>query len=430
MKHGEVGRDIALWIHKRPLQVWYLLPFLAITCASIASFWLHRGSNLSAYFVTDWSNTGMDYFNMLAAVMDGNPYDNYANWPPLCFLVLRFLAHFVPYSDSVDCSNGFALRDYMPASLTYIALNVVCLLVIAIASMHILRNKSEGIRYAVVTSIAFSGPVLFSLERGNIVLLSFAFLMLFVVMYESDSFSIRCIGYACLGIAIALKIYPAVFAFMVLFGNYKREFWLVVAMGLLFSVVPFFAFGGLYAVKHMLKGLMMSSDYYFGVGINYSFSNLVCIAGALMGNKIVNTSVVLSALPLLMISFPLVYCKRKWEKLFLLGLMSVWVPSFSYTYSLLFLLPAVLCLCAEGSERSSWDKGALVLLALIFAIYALPELGLVAQVLGETKNPLMGGCVMANVALVAMYVGCFVAAVRQFSARGARRRVSNPKHAV
>ncbi|WP_251231279.1 hypothetical protein, partial [Adlercreutzia aquisgranensis] len=167
--------------------IYYLVPLISITLGSPVCFWLDYGNNLSAYFITDWTNTGMDYFNMLAAVSQGDPYANYANWPPMCFLILRFLFHFVPRGEGVDLSNGFAMRDYMPAALPYLVYVVACLLVIGFATMRLLRGSKPIVQCSMLAATILCGPMLFALERGNIILISFASLLVYLALYMSAS---------------------------------------------------------------------------------------------------------------------------------------------------------------------------------------------------------------------------------------------------
>ena len=384
--------------------IYYLVPLISITLGSLVCFWLDYGNNLSAYFITDWTNTGMDYFNMLAAVSQGDPYANYANWPPMCFLILRFLFHFVPRGEGVDLSNGFAMRDYMPAALPYLVYVVACLLVIGFATMRLLRGSKPIVQCSMLAATILCGPMMFALERGNIILISFASLLVYLALYTSASKPVRYVAYVFLGMSVATKMYPAVFAFLILFTGNKKEFVSAALISLALSILPFFAFGGIGSIRNMIEGVFLSSSFDFGLGLNYSFQNLVRIAAAMFGCKVEAIPAYASAVPLALCAIMLLVSREEWTRVFSLGLMCVWVPAFSYTYSLIFLLPAVVMLVSSESAAACWKKISAFFLALVFALYALPVLPSVSLLLNEPKLPLAGGCVLGNAAILALAV--------------------------
>lgn len=47
---------------------------------------ISHGNILDSYFVNDYHDTSMDYFNMVSYLDEGNPYIMDANYPPMCFL--------------------------------------------------------------------------------------------------------------------------------------------------------------------------------------------------------------------------------------------------------------------------------------------------------------------------------------------------------
>ena len=57
---------------------------------------LTRSVWLQGYMVNDFSNSEMDFFNMLALIGTGDPYSKASNYPALCFIILKFFYHIVP----------------------------------------------------------------------------------------------------------------------------------------------------------------------------------------------------------------------------------------------------------------------------------------------------------------------------------------------
>lgn len=381
------------------------LLFALLTLAGTAIAWfayfITHGSAFAGYFVLDPDNTGMDYFNQLALLHDSNPYGAHTpNYPAMCFLVWRVLYHFMP--GIPQGGDGLYLRDYMLAQLPYILYTVVCVLIIAICVRHLLRTLKTGSANAVVVALLVSGPLIFTVERGNIILLSLAALMLFVSFYDSEKRWVRYLSYVCLAFSAAIKIYPAIFALLVLFKRRRKEFMHLVVIGAVMFVAPFFTFGGVEAVKTMIEGLFSWSQFSDskGLGYNFSFATLIKLLASFVGVTLQSVPSLLSVVPLAICLLLLFACKATWQKIFLLGLACVWVPSFSYTYVLIFFIPAVALFLVEPLATKR-DYAYLGLFVLLFIPYALPDVAAVSAVRGGVGTGLPWGCLIINLVLVA-----------------------------
>ena len=189
----------------------YILYFLSILEISYLVFLIiFRSRYLDGYFINDLHDTEMDFFNMLALIGTGNPYNYSANYPALCFLILKIFYHLVPY-DIVYSENGIQgvfLRQYMPTQLAYTICIFISIFVIY-KLMKYMQKEEENLMLQFV--IFFSGPMLFTIERGNFVLLAFIMTWFYVLFYDNDDFKIRVFAYLALAIAAGIKIYPALF---------------------------------------------------------------------------------------------------------------------------------------------------------------------------------------------------------------------------
>lgn len=301
-----------------------------------------RSAWLTSYFVDDQFDTSMDYFHMLANLWKGNPYKAYANYPPLVFLILRGLYHMVPLLP--EGGDGRFLRNFEPAQLGYILVLLFCVITIyELAQLRLKsKNKIECKLFAI--AIILSGPFLFSIERGNFIILSFIFLLIYLETYDNENISIRVLSYIALAISASIKIYPAVFGLLIIDKKRYKEAGVAILIGIFCFFGPFLFFKGFTDLKRMMQGFVFSSDYAnaLGTGNNFSLANLIRIVGVLFGEEIkLNTYLIL----VIAVIVPLVifiFSQEEWEKLFALGLMCIWVPQFSYTYSLLFLIPSLI----------------------------------------------------------------------------------------
>lgn len=381
------------------------LVLVGTAVAWFAYFGTH-GSAFAGYFVPNPSNTSMDYFSMLALIYDMDPYSDGQIYPAMCFLVWRVLYHFMP--GIPQGGDALFLRDYMLAQLPYIFYTIACILVISLCVRHLLRAVNTKAANAVVVALITSGPIIFTIERGNIILLVLASLMLFVCFYDSSKKWVRYLSYLCLAFAAAIKIYPAIFALLVLSKRRTREFVHLVIIGVIVFVLPFFAFGGLEALGTMIQSLFVASEgsASSGLGYNFSFTILARLIAALFGVNVqaVPFAFTIAAFILCFVLF--FFCKPTWQKAFLLALMCVWVPSFSYTYVLIFFVPAVVLFLVDPM-REKRDYLYLGLFVLLFIPYALPEVAVVSAVRGGVGTGIMWGCLILNFVLVA-FVAMFI----------------------
>lgn len=409
--HGGIGLFDAIKAYmlklgdsKKPF-LFSCLVLSGTTVAWLAYFATH-GSAFAGYFVPNPSNTSMDYFSMLALIYDMDPYADGQIYPAMCFLVWRVLYHFMP--GTPQGGDALFLRDYMLAQLPYIFYTIVCILVISLCVRHLLRMTNSKAASAVVVALIASGPIIFTIERGNIILLVLASLMLFVCFYDSSKKWVRYLSYVCLAFAAAIKIYPAIFALLVLSKGRIKEFIHLAIIGVVVFVLPFFAFGGLEALGTMTRSLFVASEgsASMGLGYNFSFTILARLISALFGVNVqaVPFAFTIAAFVLCLVLFFL--CKPTWQKAFLLALMCVWIPSFSYTYVLIFFIPAVALFLVDPA-RGKRDYLYLGLFVLLFIPYAFPDVAFVSAIRGGVGTGLPWGCLIINFVLVA-FVATFI----------------------
>lgn len=192
----------------------------------------NRVGYLPAPFVFDVGDTFMDWFN--TAYWAHNP-GAYSVWQtvylPLSFIVTRMMGDPRCYStapyDARDCDVfgiGFILVMY-----------VTCIVVSAVA----LRRRDPSTALMRTLAIAVGGPLLFSLERGNLIMLAY---IVFVILY-GDIIKSKLGIAAASAVLFNLKIYmllPMV-AFAV-----KRN-WRTLELCLIFTV-------GLYLITLAIVG--------------------------------------------------------------------------------------------------------------------------------------------------------------------------------
>lgn len=359
----------------------------------------HRGLWVDSYFSNDMNDTGMDYFNMLKISVNKNPYYLNSNYPAMCFFFLKILYHIMPI-DYADDLNSFELRSYMPAQIGYIMFSLLCIVIIWEFSKIIFGDTKQNC-YLCAISIILSGPFLFALERGNMIILSVAFLMVFIAFYDSDNWRLRMVAYIMLGLSASLKIYPALFG-LILFRKKEKKFKeiiITIFIGFLIFLMPFLFLDNGKSLKYMVNGILISSGEQSNLGMNYNFSffNLQKIMSSLIFNDLSYQPINSIIIPILICLFIFTLSKEKWKQLFAISLLCVWIPKFSYTYCLLlFILPFILY-C-----RDNKNKGVLTMIYNIFFIVILAPSALPIVKNSDIENakfPLTYSTIIINICI-------------------------------
>lgn len=379
--------------------------FSIAVLACVALYWLiclmTQSGNINAYFIFDHHDTGMDYFNMLANLSHVDPWCANSNYPAMCFLILRLFFRMIPLDVYADGVDGFALRENMIAQLGYILLTLFCLFVMWELLQHLAKGtKGEKILFA--ASLIFSGPMFFLLERGNLLLLSLASLLGYFALYDSPKRSRRYIGYVCLAFSASIKIYPAIFGLLVPMKKRWKETGHLIIIGIAVFLLPFFCFNGFDSLRAMFRGFISAANTIlgFGTGYNYSFRKLLTLLAAMMGHYNETWPVWVLIVPLTIGLWIIIVGDQEWKKLFGMTLLCIWLPDFSYTYTLVFFfLPLVSFFCRER-EVCQFDTLYTVLFVLLMIPYMVPMLPGIDAVTGVIGFPASWATMIVNYVII------------------------------
>lgn len=340
-----------------------------------------RATWLDSYFFCDPLDTFMDYFNMMVELEYANPYMHGAIYPALCFIILKVFYLFLPtkFFDLPDgrrmltkrLSADF-LKTYQNADLGFI----LYLLVVIVGAFESLKSYIKGTQFEkrlLAIGIIFSGPFIYAIERGNFILYSFWFLLLFCQFYKSDKFSVRVFSYICLGISAAIKIYPAVFGAILIFTEKPKwkEVCLALAIGFAIALVPFCYFGFFDSLKEMVYAILFAtgSQAQWGMGYNYSIGNVLKIIVAFCGGHIETVPLWFRVAGMGVCFIIFLLSKQEWKKLFALALICIWFPEFSYTYTLLLFVPSLI---SYFNEEKTYKNFTSILYRILFLVLFIP----------------------------------------------------------
>lgn len=322
-------------------------------------------------FYKRFSDFLADYLNVIGYSAYGDPYHCTAysslaekGYPPLCYVLFRPFANFVDIDEYYKNDYFLSMRNEPLIIFMY----CIIVSIIMIALYCIIKNNVSGNSFIKnLTALVFvlSSPVVFTIERGNILLLAMLASVFFVFYYNSENKIIREIALISLGFAFGIKIAPALFGVLLLFNKQYREAIRAAIYGLLFLFVPFlFLKGGFSNIPTMIENMkLLSKTYGNGDGCTLR----ICLSSLFPHSVTVLWGGSLRFLVVFWLGICCVFCKRIWERATIIALIIMFVPFPSHYYCLIYLIPAaVLFLNEKKHYITDW-----IALYCFFCIFVL-----------------------------------------------------------
>ena len=168
----------------------------------------------------------LDFYEINKAVYGLNPYISWAtNYPPLSLVLALPFAYVTNYSkyDSFGAIIESGDPNIQKSILVLVSIFYFCILAGAILVI-VLKSRKKTFHdfssaFILFALVAVSTPVLFAIDRGNYLLFTTIFLVMWAVIEEEKPDSIW--GAVFLGLAAATKIYDR--SDILLRGNIHRQ---------------------------------------------------------------------------------------------------------------------------------------------------------------------------------------------------------------
>lgn len=366
------------------------------------------GGSVSAslFGLNRWSDQFMDFFNSIRDSNQPNIYtERHSIYPPLAALLFRLIGTMVNQNlVNTKFSARKSLYYDQRSMMIYFLFVIVCLLLMSRMIDYRMKHlKSKVFARIIGITLTFTFPVIYCVERGNIVLLCVVCSMFFFFFRNSENKAIRELAYFNLAMAAGLKLYPAVFGVILLIEKkYKDALRLVLYgficigiplayiymhdAGILKSLVsmcvdnmrvmtlavsPFSARtlpASILSRKNLTSGTgVMQNIGYIILNIKHFFlkkigglsfssvsvQNFVYFPGIrkILSDK-EGTTTALLFLTEVVAAFNLFLTKSEWKRTFLLCYLMLNIPAASSSYSVSFItIPFVLFLCETKSVR-------------------------------------------------------------------------------
>ena len=347
-----------------------------------------RKSNLVLIIVLAGFILSVVYHTVMAKVFgyDYYPYNTFLFWPADRFN--DFLNHFYraghlnPYQPPNTFTVYFPFTYICVYLLTFLPAKVAFALLFGIFicsfAYYIFSNlpasNYRGKILGVFILTFLSYPILFTVDRGNLEILVFLFLLLFVNYYQKGD-NVKSVIF--LSLAIAMKLYPGVF--VVLFcadKKYKN----IIYTGILVLALSVFSAavleGGIQAsIQGLQHNLGLFKETYLQSIMWLHFNTSLYGAIFILGEKFTFLTIVIKYyIVLALIAFVLtslfIICKEKefWRRVSLLVFMMLLLPQLTHDYKMIHLYIAMM-LFLNSHKQSQYD----MLYAILFGLLLIPK---------------------------------------------------------
>lgn len=357
------------------LQLIVFYFFLIATFGTILNYFF------SSYFLgAFWGPSSTDHFTdfwdpvkTLANSQScfGDKYEtSNGSYPPLCRFVFYIFSRILPFEDR---SNTLPLiRNHTSSMIILMFYDLICIFF----SSRIVKHFSSGNKYSTFMMnvlLLFSTPMIFIIERGNIIHLTFVLCFFFSLTYNSDNKVIRHISYIALSIAAALKIYPAILGLILFKGKHKKEIVTCIVIGFHLLLIPFLLMGGFEVLVRYINNIGVSvnnrldqsmfsaarvnfSNIIMGLAIDFGFTEL----NGLNFNNFIKYPVYL------LLFLETILSKSEWKAWISLILLLCFIPGFSIFYMTIFYIIPIYKLFF----KKNISKEEMVYFILLFLIIA------------------------------------------------------------
>lgn len=319
----------------------------------------------------------MDFFN---SVVDcsGDAYgESGVIYPPLVVLFYKFCSMFF----NIDSMKASEVRETSLGMIIFVCFTVVSYILFA-KLIYKYKNGSFANKSLFAFFTLFSFPMIYLIERGNIIVLVLPLLLYFVNEYDSDVKYKRHLAYICLAISVAIKIYPVFFGLLLLKKkkNFKNIL-LCIFYGAVFFFVPFIFVGGFSQLGVLIHNILYTSSMFGskGFGFKVSISNTFSLFGHVFNHvRLFETAgTVFLIITVLAGLFLILFNKwnEDWKIYAVISLIIILVPGFSYIYSVAYMIiPLLFFLNKKETKWIDYIYSLLFIAQFIFLVAKTDEL--------------------------------------------------------
>lgn len=356
-------------------KLFYIISFASLVVCIIMGV-LSNGVTVSNLLFNK-DDVFMDFFN---SVVDcsGDAYgESGVIYPPLVVLFYKFCSMFF----NIDSMKASEVRETSLGMIIFVCFTIVSYILFA-KLIYKYKNGSFANKSLFAFFTLFSFPMIYLIERGNIIVLVLPLLLYYVNEYDSDVKYKRHLAYICLAISVAIKIYPVFFGLLLLKKkkNFKNIL-LCIFYGAVFFFVPFIFVGGFSQLGVLIHNILYTSSMFGskGFGFKVSISNTFSLFGHVFNHvRLFETAgTVFLIITVLAGLFLILFNKwnEDWKIYAVISLIIILVPGFSYIYSVAYMIiPLLFFLNKKEIKWIDYIYSLLFIAQFIFLVAKTDEL--------------------------------------------------------
>ena len=319
-----------------------------------------------------------DFFNSMLSTI-GNPYEHYSFYPPFAMMIYRLLLILVPQAalDKVvtsDSSTSFSpdVKLYQQLYFPFIIYALVSLTMLFFA-IKAAKKGTVGEVAAFVFLTMLSAPAIFMYERANNIIIPLAFLLFFIANKDSEKRWQRELAVVSLAVAVAFKIYPVVFALMLVREKRFKDILKMLLYTAVLTVPPMFVFfGGFDGFRMLFENLMIyDGKHSLEIGAQLNFAKMIIFPltnSSLSNETLLAAGNAFGATVAVFAAIGAVFAKKAWQRAALCCAIIYGCQATCATYLLtLFIIPIILLLDGEN-EQTPVGTVSIVLMTLTQAL--------------------------------------------------------------
>lgn len=313
-----------------------------------------------------------DFFHVNDMVFYNSPYfEDSSSYPPFVLLFAKI------FSNMADYSEGYENMLEQPAAVASIFIFYgIYIAASAALLIYILKKKKLNKIALIIIVIAFflCAPMIFEIERGNYIIYAMLFSLAFFVFFDHEKMIVRELSYISLAIAVGIKLYPALFAIVLLRNKRIAEFFRCAAYSVILLILPFFFFDkGLSNLPRFLYYLLNFSNNLTDYGYNYSIASMLEICFIPFGHTLYKANTLISTLQSFIPYLFLVIClisallaDKNWKILASVTIAIIQFPNISFAYTGIFLwLPLLAFLFEKEKKKIDYFYALLMTIPLL-----------------------------------------------------------------
>ena len=345
----------------------FVFSMLALWLYTFIALVFTKGQSFYVLLHSDFDDSFMDFFNSLHDGEYADPYrERGVIYPAFCYLFYKAFSMLLPSSDYY---SAYEWRNQQSGIVVFLGLTVItCIFLYLILKP---AKKHSYLDTVLPILIVLGGvPFLYAYERGNLILQTVLLILVFVRFYNSPNKILKELALISLAAAACMKIYPALFGYLLIKDKKWKEAGRCILYGMLLFVLPFFYFNGIDSIKVMLwnigdTGLIMNTR---GYGYKVNLENTIGFLEEISGIPIPNLAAMIFMA--LCVAVVLIFAKENWKIQAAIASSMILFVDFSYTYTLVYMAVPLIYFFESRSERKHIDWFYAALFVGMFAPFA------------------------------------------------------------